>query len=55
MLGVLLFLVFVLSVLLTLGFIIGLIIIVIETISRLWPNYIEPWFDKHFGPRDWDW
>lgn len=31
----------------------GLIVLVIAIIIRVWPNYITPWLDKHFGESDW--
>lgn len=30
----------------------GLIVLAIEIITRVWPNYITPWLDKHFGESD---
>lgn len=52
-LGVLCFLLLILSIVLVLGFIVGLVIVTIEIVSRLWPNYVTPWLDKHFGESDW--
>ena len=31
----------------------GLIALAIAIITRIWPNYITPWLDKHFGESDW--
>ena len=31
----------------------GLIALAIAIITRVWPNYITPWLDKHFGESDW--
>ena len=31
----------------------GLIALGIAIITRVWPNYITPWLDKHFGESDW--
>lgn len=31
----------------------GLIALTIAIITRVWPNYIIPWLDKHFGESDW--
>jgi len=31
----------------------GLITLTIAIITRVWPNYITPWLDKHFGESDW--
>ena len=31
----------------------GLITLGIAIITRVWPNYITPWLDKHFGESDW--
>lgn len=30
----------------------GLIALAIAIITRVWPNYITPWLDKHFGEPD---
>ena len=38
-----------------LGLFIAIIALAISIISRVWPNYITPWLDKHFGESDWDW
>ena len=32
---------------------VGLIALAIAIITRVWPNYITPWLDKHFGESDW--
>jgi hypothetical protein len=32
---------------------VGLIALAIAIITRVWPNYIIPWLDKHFGESDW--
>lgn len=52
-LGILFFLLLMLGIVLGLGLIVGLVIVAIEIISRLWPNYVVPWLDKHFGESDW--
>ena len=31
----------------------GLTALAIAIIIRVWPNYITPWLDKHFGESDW--
>lgn len=31
----------------------GLIALAIAIITRVWPNYIAPRLDKHFGESDW--
>lgn len=31
----------------------GLIILAIAIVIRVWPNYVTPWLDKHFGESDW--
>ena len=31
----------------------GLIALAIAIIARVWPNYITPWLDKHFGESNW--
>ena len=31
----------------------GLIALGIAIITRVWPNYITPWLDRHFGESDW--
>lgn len=30
----------------------GLIALIIAIVVRVWPNYITPWLDKHFGESD---
>lgn len=52
-LGILFFLLLMLAIILGLGLIVGLVIVAIEIISRLWPNYVVPWLDKHFGESGW--
>lgn len=32
---------------------VGLIALAIAIITRVWPNCITPWLDKHFGESDW--
>ena len=41
------------SIALALGFFVGLVIVAIEIVSRLWPHYVIPWLDEHFGESDW--
>ena len=38
---------------LVLALFVGLIALAIAIITRVWPNYITPWLDKHFGESDW--
>ena len=33
----------------------GLIALAIAIMARVWPNYITPWLDKHFGESGADW
>ena len=30
----------------------AVIILTIEIVIRIWPNYITPWLDEHFGESD---
>ena len=34
---------------------IGLIALAIAIMIRVWPNYITPWLDKHFGESGAEW
>lgn len=31
----------------------GLSALAVAIITRVWPNYIAPWLDKHFGESNW--
>lgn len=53
MIQLLLFCGFSILVLLVLALSAGLITLAIAIIIRVWPNYITPWLDKHFGESDW--
>ena len=33
----------------------GLIALAIAIITRVWPNYITPWLDRHFGESEVEW
>ena len=33
----------------------GLIALGVAIITRVWPNYITPWLDKHFGESGAEW
>ena len=35
------------------GLFIAIFTLVIEIVARIWPNYIIPWLNKHFGESDW--
>ena len=52
MIQFLLFCGFSILVLLVLALFAGLIALVIAIVVRVWPNYITPWLDKHFGESD---
>ena len=52
-LGIFCFLLLMISIALALGFFVGLVIVAIEIVSRLWPHYVVPWLDEHFGESDW--
>ena len=52
MIQLLLFFGFAILVLLAMALFAGLIALAIEIITRVWPNYITPWLDKHFGESD---
>ena len=32
---------------------IGIAALVVAIVIRVWPNYITPWLDRHFGETDW--
>lgn len=34
---------------------IGLIALGVAIMTRVWPNYITPWLDKHFGESGAEW
>ena len=34
---------------------IGLIALAIAFMARVWPNYIIPWLDRHFGESGAEW
>lgn len=34
---------------------IGLIALAVAIMTRVWPNYITPWLDKHFGESGAEW
>ena len=53
MIQLLLFFGFAILVLLAIALFAGLIALAIAIITRVWPNYITPWLDKHFGESDW--
>lgn len=53
MIQLLLFFGFAILVLLAMALFAGLIALTIAIITRVWPNYITPWLDKHFGESDW--
>ena len=33
----------------------GLIALAIAIMTRVWPNYITPWLDRHFGESGAEW
>lgn len=53
MIQLLLFCGFMIFILLVIALFGGLIVLATEIITRVWPNYIVPWLDKHFGESDW--
>lgn len=53
MIQLLLFFGFAILVLLAMALFVGFIALVIAIVVRVWPNYITPWLDKHFGESDW--
>lgn len=53
MIQLLLFFVFMILVTLLMALFVGLIALAIAIISRVWPNHIAPWLNKHFGESDW--
>lgn len=53
MIQLLLFFVFITIVILLMALFVGLIALATAIITRVWPNYITPWLDKHFGESDW--
>lgn len=47
--GVMIFLLFIAALF------IGLIALAVAIMTRVWPNYITPWLDKHFGESGAEW
>ena len=55
MIQLLLFCGFMILLTLVMAFFGGLIALAIAIITRVWPNYITPWLDRHFGESEVEW
>ena len=53
MLQLVAFFLFLLLCAILLGLLAGIFVFMFAIITRVWPNYITPWLDKHFGESDW--
>ena len=53
MIQLLLFFGFIIFIVLAMALLVGLIALVFAIVFRVWPNYVTPWLDKHFGESDW--